>query len=355
MKGAFLKILAVAIVITLAFFATKPINEKTPVKIGFIGPLSGYAEKTGFEVKASIGSAVKEINDRGGINGKKLELVAEDGKCSYPDAQEAARRLFANEVPIIIGGVCETETMGAASVIGALNEVQPEGKKVLLFAPCSSNSPDSTEDALRFYPFDSQSYGAASADIAYNRLGAKTAAILRCEHAWCSELAVEFKKKFTGLGGSIAFEDIAVLERKSDKEFGRDVEAKIAQLKDSGADLVYFMGGVQHVFVGTAMIKKLNVSGKILATSSSTDPQILQSVDNILSGGAMFAVVPGSETGTEEICASEARDAMASLASFISKTGMEDTALVKTEFFQKAISQRQYVLKTITGGQAIST
>lgn len=157
MKGAsiyFLTILAVTIVIALVFFATRPLPDEKTIKIGFIGPLSGYAEKTGFEVKASIGSAVKEINDRGGINGKKLELVAEDGKCSYSDAQEAARRLFANEVPIIIGGVCETETKGAASVIGALNEVQPEGKEVLVFAPCSSNSPDSTEKAFRRLLYD---------------------------------------------------------------------------------------------------------------------------------------------------------------------------------------------------------
>lgn len=353
MKGVsidFLTILAVAIVIALAFFATRPLTDEKTIKIGFIGPLSGYVEKTGFEVKASIGSAVKEINDRGGISGKKLELVAEDGKCSYSDAQEAARRLFAKQVPIIIGGVCETETRGAGSVIGALNGVQPEGKKVLLFAPCSSNSPDSTEKALRLYQFDSQSYGAASADFAYNKLAAKTAAILRCEQAWCSETAVEFKKKFTVFGGSVIFERIAASAGKNENEFVKEVEPAITGLRDSKADLVYVVGDAPYSAITSILIGKFNVSAdvKIMATGSFADTQLLQNeklFHSLPANNVLTVVLPVVSTPD---CSLEARDAMMLLASSLRAAGIEDSNLIKKEFLKGAAGKPlAYTSKTI--------
>lgn len=347
MNGAFLKILAAAIVIALAFFATRPINEENPVKIGFIGPLTGYAKTTGLSVKQALDTVVGEINAGGGIGGKKLELVAEDGKCSYSDAQEAARRLFANKVPIIIGGVCETETRGAASVIGAVNEVQPEGKKVLLVAPCSSNSPGSTEEALRLYPFDSRSYGAASADAAYNKLGAKTAAILRCEQAWCSETAVEFKKKFSELGGSVVFEKIVVSTEKNENEFVQDMEPKLLELKDSKTNLVYIVGDAPHSAITSVLMGKLNVSGdvKTLTTGSLADPQLLQNEKffQALPDDAMTVVLPSTLD-----CGLEARDAMMLLASSMREVGTEDSTLIKNEFLKDAAGKPlAYTSKTI--------
>ncbi len=47
-------------------------------KIGGIGPLTGDAASYGISVKQGAQVAVDEINEAGGVNGMKLELIFED-------------------------------------------------------------------------------------------------------------------------------------------------------------------------------------------------------------------------------------------------------------------------------------
>src|SRR3989344_1718440 len=64
--------------------------EAAPLKIGFIGPLTGEAAVYGVLDKNSAVLAVEEINSNGGVNGKLIEMIYEDGKCTRLDATSAA-------------------------------------------------------------------------------------------------------------------------------------------------------------------------------------------------------------------------------------------------------------------------
>jgi branched-chain amino acid transport system substrate-binding protein len=48
------------------------------VKIGYIGPLSGSLSLLGQGVRDGVDVYLKYINDLGGVNGRKIELIAED-------------------------------------------------------------------------------------------------------------------------------------------------------------------------------------------------------------------------------------------------------------------------------------
>ena len=63
------------------------------VRIGYVGPLTGDAASFGVDTLNGAKIAVDEINAAGGINGKKVELIAEDGKCNGADATAAAQKL----------------------------------------------------------------------------------------------------------------------------------------------------------------------------------------------------------------------------------------------------------------------
>jgi ABC-type branched-subunit amino acid transport system substrate-binding protein len=68
----------------------------TQIKIGGIFPLSGPASSIG-QVGRGVLAYVQSINDRGGINGRKIDYVMLDDAYSPPKAFEHARRLVEND------------------------------------------------------------------------------------------------------------------------------------------------------------------------------------------------------------------------------------------------------------------
>src|SRR3989344_967238 len=82
------------------------------VKIGWLGPLTGTASTYGVPELNAARLAVDEINNAGGINGKQVELIVEDGKCEAVGTTTAAKKLIEiDQVKYVLGGHCSTETM----------------------------------------------------------------------------------------------------------------------------------------------------------------------------------------------------------------------------------------------------
>lgn len=111
-------------------------GEGEPFVIGALDPLTGLGESYGVPLSQSKLLAVEEINAAGGINGRRLELVIEDSKCTANDAITAYRRLTEVEgVKIILGATCSSETLGVAPLA--------EKDRVIILSPAST-SPDIT-------------------------------------------------------------------------------------------------------------------------------------------------------------------------------------------------------------------
>jgi len=94
----------VVIVVVLIIVATRGSNTETgPIKIGFIGPLTGSASSIGLNAQSAVEIAADEINSAGGINGRPLQVIYEDGKCSGAPASSAASKLIdVDHVSVII-------------------------------------------------------------------------------------------------------------------------------------------------------------------------------------------------------------------------------------------------------------
>lgn len=120
-----------------------------PIKIGYLGPLTGDAASYGVDTLNGAKMKAEEINAAGGIKGRMIELVAEDGKCAGAEAANAAQKLVnVDKVIAIVGGQCSGETLAAAPIA--------EAGKVVMVSPISS-SPDVTtagEYIFRDYPSD---------------------------------------------------------------------------------------------------------------------------------------------------------------------------------------------------------
>jgi branched-chain amino acid transport system substrate-binding protein len=126
--------LVVVVLVALVISAISPkqsgLNE--PIKIGYIGPLSGDGASYGETEKNAIELALTELALDSKSKNPKFEIVYEDGKCNGKDAASAIQKLISvDKVSIIFGGTCSAETLSMAPIA--------EQNKVLLLSAFSSN------------------------------------------------------------------------------------------------------------------------------------------------------------------------------------------------------------------------
>jgi branched-chain amino acid transport system substrate-binding protein len=108
------------------------------IKIGFPMPLSGPASVYGVPVVKGAEMAVQEINAKGGVLGRKLELLERDSKASADEAVRLARELIVkNNVEFLMGTLTSAEAP-AVSTIAKENKIvfiAPTSKTVQLTSP----------------------------------------------------------------------------------------------------------------------------------------------------------------------------------------------------------------------------
>src|SRR5690242_8546567 len=88
--------LAASLLATPANAADEPGVSASEIKIGGIFPFSGPASSIGLVGRGVLGY-VQMINDRGGINGRKINYIAMDDAYSPPKAVEHARKLVESD------------------------------------------------------------------------------------------------------------------------------------------------------------------------------------------------------------------------------------------------------------------
>jgi ABC-type branched-subunit amino acid transport system substrate-binding protein len=88
-----------------------------PIKIGVVTPLSGTYASIGQQVKWGIELATKEINDGGGIMGRKVELIFEDEEANPAVATQKAEKVFqSSKVDFLTGTVNSASTLAVGQV-----------------------------------------------------------------------------------------------------------------------------------------------------------------------------------------------------------------------------------------------
>ena len=107
-------------------------GEVTPYRIGVMESLTGAGETYGQVANNAKQMAMDEINAAGGIDGRMLELVVEDSKCSAQDAINAYNKLTdVDGMKIILGTSCSGAMLGVAPLA--------EADGVVLFSGLASN------------------------------------------------------------------------------------------------------------------------------------------------------------------------------------------------------------------------
>ena len=126
-------LLALALTAALAVAACGDDASDRPFRIGVMESLTGPGETYGNVAVRAKQMAADEINAAGGIDGRMLELIVEDSKCSALDAITAYQKLTnVDEMKIILGTSCSGAMLGVAPLA--------EDHGVILFSGLASNS-----------------------------------------------------------------------------------------------------------------------------------------------------------------------------------------------------------------------
>ncbi|MBK9246365.1 MAG: ABC transporter substrate-binding protein [Burkholderiales bacterium] len=105
-----------AVAVGLAFTAGA-YAQSSPIRIGVVTPLSGTYAGIGQQVKWGLDLAAKEINDAGGVMGRKLELIYEDEEANPAVATQKAEKLFqVSKVDFLTGTVNSGSTLAVGQV-----------------------------------------------------------------------------------------------------------------------------------------------------------------------------------------------------------------------------------------------
>ena len=109
-----------------------------PIKIGFPMPLSGPTAVYGVPISKGAEMAVADINAKGGVLGRKLELIPRDSKANADEAVRLAREMIIKDNVDFLSGTLTSAEAPAVSTIAKEDKVvfvAPTAKTMLLTAP----------------------------------------------------------------------------------------------------------------------------------------------------------------------------------------------------------------------------
>ena len=254
---------SISLIILIAIIAIFKINTNIPnitksptepINIGVLLPLTGDGASYGIPLRRSAELAINEINQDGGIAGRQIVAIFEDGQCSAEKAITATQKLInLDHINIIMGGACLEETLPIAPLA--------ETAKVLVISPAVTN-PELTKAGdfiFRTIPADTNT-ALIAAEYAYNKMDVRKVAVLSEKKDYAQGLRQTFKDKFASLGGEILADETYLPE-------DTDLKVRLLKIKIQNPELIYLIP--QTADSGLKILSQLranDIPTKILTT-----------------------------------------------------------------------------------------
>jgi branched-chain amino acid transport system substrate-binding protein len=163
-----------------------------------IGVAGSFSDPIGLPMRRAAELAAEEINAAGGINGRRLELLALDDYADPDSAVFVANQLYESGVSAVVGHLFSGMTLAAAPVYNG-------GDDPLVAISPSSSSPEvatAGEFTFRICPSD-LAHGTALAHWVRDQLHLTRGAVLYLNDQYGRGIRQTFVAEFTGLGGEL--------------------------------------------------------------------------------------------------------------------------------------------------------
>ncbi len=224
------------------------------IKVGGLLEMTGGSASFGISGKNGIDLALKKINEKGVLGGKKLSLVVADTKSEASEATNGMQKLISQDKVVAVIGPNQSSAVIAS---GAINN----GAKVVDITPMGTN-PDVTVDpkTKQVKPYSFRTcfidpfQGTVMASFASNELKVKRAAIyIDNTSDYAKGLAQFFKENFVKNGGQVVIEE-AYLQKDT------DFKSTLTKIKAAKPDFIYIPGYYQEVGLIVKQAREMGIT-----------------------------------------------------------------------------------------------
>ena len=256
-------------------------SEET-LKIGVITPLTGPGSEYGTATQKNLELALEKINQQGGINGKKVELIYEDSKCEPRTGVSALKKLTSiDKTNLIIGTVCSSVTLALTPIV--------EEQNLLIISSGSSNPKISQyPNTFRTWPSDALQGEFLAKSVAED-LKLKKAAIIFINNDYGVGLKDAFKEGFEQLGGEITAIEVI-------PEAATDTKTQLTKIKATNPEGVFLASYAKEAGLILKQAKELDFSTQFFGSEGVKDTSIFE----ISKGGSEELLFSVPETGSSE-------------------------------------------------------
>lgn len=234
------------------------------IKVGEFASLTGKEATFGTSSHEGTLLAIEEINAKGGVLGKKIELLTEDNQSKAGEPANIVNKLISRDgVVAILGEVASSRSLEAAPIAQAAG--------IPMISPASTN-PKVTEvgDYIFRICFIDPFQGTVMANFATKTLKAGKVAILTdAKSDYSKGLAKYFKEQFAKNGGTLASE---LDYNGGDKDF----KAQLTTIKGAGADAVFVPGYYNDVALIAIQAKELGLGVPLFGGDGWESENLLQ-------------------------------------------------------------------------------
>lgn len=239
-------------------------GDVSEITIGSANPMTGDSAQFGEMKVNAIQLAIDEVNEKGGIDGKKVKLEVGDDTGNPKEAPNVAQKFASNnKILSVIGHWNSSATLAARGIYDAA------GIPVITDSVNEVITDGTTPNVFRISLTDT-AQAEYLAKYAYNELGKRNVAILYTANDFGTGLKNAFTKAFTELGGKITVSE-TYFEGQS-----KDFSPQLTKIKASKPDLLFAPGYYVEVALIAQQAKSVGLDIEMLGTEGISSEELVK-------------------------------------------------------------------------------
>jgi branched-chain amino acid transport system substrate-binding protein len=252
------------------FSLVGPSAAQDMIKIGFFAPITGPAAADGMSAKNAVELGLKEVNDAGGIRGKKVELIVYDDRLKAEEAVAIANKLIEKDKVVgVASGSYSGPTRVAAPIFQKAGMPMVAGYAV---------HPDVTWDPKQKRPNDycfrngflGEIEGAAAAEFAVKNLKAKRISLIFMDNDFGRAISSGFAERAEKLGASILAKQMYKFPGE------KDFRPFLTRIKEGNPEVIFAAGYYNEAASIVRQSKELGIRSQILGEEGFDSPKFLE-------------------------------------------------------------------------------
>ena len=273
MKKVFALVLAFAFCANGIAFAA----DDGVIKVGVISPLTGGVAVYGTAAKNGVELYTTLFNQRGGVNGRKIELVIYDDRGDPTEALNAYNKLVtADEVVAFIGPATSGATFGVAEASTADN---------VPGITATATHPDVTKYGNHYFRtcYEDPFQGGTMARFAHEKLNAKTAAIL---YNVSDAHSTGLYNAFSASAAEVGFEIVATEGYATDDV---DFNSQLINITNAAPDVIFLPDYYNRMYMIISQARQAGITSTFLGVAGTDGILEIEGADHSVLNNLYFA------------------------------------------------------------------